>query len=385
MSKGASLSRIGYIKRLQRDRAVNSPGTDSAASRITLVVTPHPALLSMLKINASITTRARILLGSLAAINGLAWLLIWSVPGRREHAVLIAAGLAAYLFGLRHAVDADHIAAIDNTTRRLMRQNKRPIGVGLFFSLGHSTVVVLLCVALALSTAYVQRHLPQWRDAGSMIGTLISALFLYLIGAINLYALWELVQSYRKSRGGGSDASGADDSSDPLLGGGLIARLLRPLLRMIDHSWQMYFVGFLFGLGFDTASEVGILALSAKSGQSGLPFWTIMLLPLLFTAGMCLIDTLDGILMLGAYGWAFVQPRRKLLYNASVTLLSIATALIVGTVELMQVSADKTWLRGAVAHLAESVNLDNAGFWIIGLFAACWGISVLLNRRVARG
>ena len=337
----------------------------------------------MLQITDAITTRARLLLVSLAAVNALAWLLVWSASNCHQHALLIAAGFTAYLFGLRHAVDADHIAAIDNTTRRLMRQDKRPIGVGLFFSLGHSTVVVLLCVALALSTAYVQRHLPAWRDTGSVIGTLISAIFLYLIGAINLYALWELVQSYRNSRNGQKSESAGN--FDPLIGGGLIARLLRPLLRLIDHSWQMYFVGFLFGLGFDTASEVGILALSAKSGQSGLPFWTIMLLPLLFTAGMCLIDTIDGILMLGAYGWAFVQPQRKLLYNAGVTLLSIATALIVGTVELMQVSADKTWMRGSVARLAESINLDNAGFWIIGLFAACWGVSALLSRRLARG
>ncbi len=336
----------------------------------------------MLKITAAITMRARLLLGSLAAVNALAWLLIWSVPNRHQRALLMAAGLAAYLFGLRHAVDADHIAAIDNTTRRLMRQGKRPLGVGLFFSLGHSTVVVLLCVALALSTAYVQRHLPAWRETGSVVGTLVSAIFLYLIGAINLYALWELVKAYSSNRGG--HESGEIGNIDPVIIGGLFARLLRPLLRLIDHSWQMYFVGFLFGLGFDTASEVGILALSAKSGQSGLPFWTIMLLPLLFTAGMCLIDTLDGILMLGAYGWAYVQPRRKLLYNAGVTLLSIGTALIVGTIELLQVSADKVWLRGAFARAAESINLDSAGFWIIGLFAACWGVSALLSRRLAR-
>ena len=383
MSKGACGSRIGCIRQALVLSIGNTAGTRPDASSIRFLTALNRALPRMLNITAAIPTRARLLLGSLAAVNALAWLLIWSVPNRHQRALLIAAGLAAYLFGLRHAVDADHIAAIDNTTRRLMRQNKRPIGVGLFFSLGHSTVVILLCVALALSTAYVQRHLPAWRETGSVIGTLVSAVFLYLIGAINLYALWELAQSYRQSRSG--HVSGEAGNVDPVIIGGLITRLLRPLLRLIDHSWQMYFVGFLFGLGFDTASEVGILALSAKSGQSGLPFWTIMLLPFLFTAGMCLIDTLDGILMLGAYGWAYVQPQRKLLYNAGVTLLSIATALIVGTVELLQVSADKIWLRGAFARIADSINLDSAGFWIIGLFAACWAVSALLSRKVAQG
>ncbi len=316
-------------------------------------------------------TRAAFLIGSLAAVNVAAWLLTWRES--RSHGLLIGTGLAAYLFGLRHAVDADHISAIDNATRRLIQHGKRPISVGLWFSLGHSTVVTLLCAALALSAAYVHRHLTEWSAVGSVAGTVISATFLFIVGAINLRLLWSLWLSRRNSR------ATQELGVDPGVGGGLIARLLRPLLRLIDHGWQMYFVGFLFGLGFDTASEVGLLVLSARSGQTGLPLATILLLPLLFAAGMCLIDTLDGILMLGAYGWAFIEPERKFMYNVGVTLLSVLVAFAIGTGELVQIVPRPAWLHGRAAAICAVLRFDNAGYWIIGLFAAAWGVSLMLH------
>ena len=341
---------------------------------------------------AGVKTRAVGLLSCLVGVNVLVWLLTWGAAHRV--ASLAAAGLLAYGFGLRHAVDADHISAIDNTTRRLMQQGKRPLGVGFFFSLGHSTVVVLLCVALALSASYVQTHLPQWKNVGAVAGTLISSFFLYLIGVINLIVLWDLHRTYRvvkkngPAEGGGADEGTwppAPDRTGPAVdrtpgGRGLMTWLLRPLLRLIHHSWQMYFVGFLFGLGFDTATEVGILALSAKSGQSGVPFWVIMLLPALFTVGMCLIDTLDGILMLGAYGWAFIKPVRKLYYNMGITLLSVLVAFVVGTYELLQILEDKLSLKGKVWSLLGRLDFDNLGFVIVGTFVVGWGLSVLVYR-----
>ncbi len=321
--------------------------------------------------------RAGTLLALLLAANGLAWLLAWS--SSRLHLLLLGGAWLAYGFGLRHAVDADHISAIDNTTRRLLQRGKRPLGVGFFFSLGHSTVVVLLCAGLAFATSYVQRHLPQWQSVGGVIGTLISTVFLYLIGGINLYVLWDLVRTYRRRDGGPLRA--ADEDQGPR---GPIAHILRPLLRMVEHSWQMYFVGLLFGLGFDTATEVGILALSAKSGQVGTPFWVIMLLPLLFTVGMCLVDTLDGILMLRAYGWAFLQPSRKLGYNIVITAISVGVAFIVGTEEMLGVLADRHWLRGQAAAWISGISFDKVGYGIVALFAVVWGLAVLWNRRTAR-
>ena len=332
-------------------------------------------------LRSDVKVRAAALLTGLVSVNALVWLLTW---GAAHHVPsLAAAGLLAYGFGLRHAVDADHISAIDNTTRRLMQQGKRPVGVGFFFSLGHSTVVVLLCVALALSAAYVQTHLPQWKDAGGVVGTVISSrLSVRHRGDQSGRPVGVVSDLSDGNRQGGDDPAALDQT---LEGRGLMTRLLRPLLRLIHHSWQMYFVGFLFGLGFDTATEVGILALSAKSGQSGVPLWVILLLPALFTAGMCLVDTLDGILMLGAYGWAFVQPRRKLLYNLGITLLSVLVAFVVGTYELLQVLEGKFSLRGGFWRLLDRLPFDNLGFVIVGTFALGWGLSVLVYRLRQRG
>jgi high-affinity nickel-transport protein len=327
--------------------------------------------------------RGLILLGALGAINILLWIVTWKASHRyafllgHRHLSLLTAGAAwlAYGYGLRHAVDADHISAIDNTTRRLMQRGQKPIGVGLFFSLGHSSVVILLCAGLALATGYVQRHLPQWERAGSLAGTCVSTAFLYGIGILNLILLIDLARSYRRMRAGE-----AAESSDDTLPSGLLGRLLRPLLALVSRSWQMYFIGFLFGLGFDTATEIGVLALSARSGQAGVPFWAILLLPLLFTAAMSLVDTLDGLLMLGAYGWAYLEPSRKLLYNVGITALSVAVAFAVGTSELLQALTSSAWIRGPLAAFADRIPLDNAGYYIVGLFAALWALSWTIGR-----
>lgn len=326
--------------------------------------------------DTSTKTKISTILIALVAANVFLWLLVWSISGK--FLFLAATGWLAYGFGLRHAVDADHISAIDNTTRKLMQEGKRPVGVGFFFSLGHSTIVLSLCAALALSTAYVQKHLPQWQGVGGIVGTLVSASFLYVIGIINLIVLWNLVKTARDlSRGRNPEDQHMTDLLDQR---GLLGRLFKPVLNMVRHSWQMYFVGFLFGLGFDTASEVGILALSARSGQTGVPFWVIMLLPLLFMAGMCLIDALDGILMLGAYGWAFIQPIRKVYYNLSITLLSVLVAFVVGTYELLQIFQSEFSLRGKAWDFVLHWPFANLGYVIIGTFLLGWGVAVVVGK-----
>lgn len=259
-----------------------------------------------------------------------------------------------------------------------MQAGKRPIGVGFFFSLGHSTVVILLCAALALSSAYVQHHLHQWQSIGGFAGTLISGFFLYLIGLINLLVLVDLYKVQKRVRSG--ERRDDDDIDQFLNQRGLLGRLFRPILLMITSSWQMYLVGFLFGLGFDTATEVGLLALAARSGQSGLPFWSIMLLPMLFTAGMCLVDTADGILMLRAYGWAFITPVRKLYYNFSITALSVLVAFFVGTYELLQIVQQKFALQGQFWTLVVRMDSLPIGYMIIAAFIAAWAIFAVVQR-----
>ena len=327
-------------------------------------------------------TRITLLLTLLVAANLLFWLLTWSAS--HTYALLMSTGLLAYGFGLRHAVDADHISAIDNTTRKLMQEGKKPLGVGFYFSLGHSTVVVLLCAAVALSTNYVSQHMPQLKSVGGTVGTIISGCFLYLIGIINLVVMIDLFKAFKRA----ADGEEYDDLDvDRFLANrGLIGRFFRPLFRMVSASSHMYLIGFLFGLGFDTATEVGVLAIAAHPGQVGMPFWTIMLLPALFTVGMCLIDTADGILMLGAYGWAFIKPVRKLYYNLCITLLSVLVAFVVGTYELLQVIQDHFKLQGHFWDMVTRLNnFNNLGFIIIGAFLFGWLVSVLVYKRKKYG
>jgi high-affinity nickel-transport protein len=291
---------------------------------------------------------------------------------------LLGTAVLAYSFGLRHAVDADHISAIDNVTRKLMQEHKRPVAVGFFFSLGHSTIVVSLCVGLAIAAAFINKELPVWQDIGGLIGTIVSATFLYLIALINILVLWEIFRMFRRVRRG---EHYSEQNLDEFLNQrGLMGRFFRPLLRMTDRSWKMYPVGVLFGLGFDTATEVGILAIAATSGTKGLPIYLILLFPALFMAGMMLIDTTDSILMLGAYGWAFVKPIRKLYYNLNITLISVLVALIIGTIEVLSIIIDKAGLSGGIWDVIGALDLNTIGFIIVGIFLLSWAISTIIYK-----
>ena len=308
-------------------------------------------------------------------------LIVWGLALLSFSSSLFLLGLAvtAFSLGLRHAVDADHISAIDNVTRKLMQENKRPITVGFFFSLGHSTVVVALSVFIAV-TALAVKNFSNLQAIGGLIGTSVSALFLFAIAIINILVLWEIFQTFQKvKRGEGYDEQTLDEFLNQR---GLMARFFRPLLRMTDKSWKMYPIGVLFGLGFDTATEVGILSISAVLATKGLPIWSILLFPALFTAGMCLIDTTNSILMLGAYGWAFVKPVRKLYYNMNITLVSVLVALVVGVIEVLSIISSQLKLTGGIwdgiSNLSD--NFGVIGYVIIGIFVASWVISTIVYK-----
>jgi len=323
-------------------------------------------------------TRARVvgIYAFLIAVNIVLWAI--TIVSSTRYAFLLPTGLLAFSFGLRHAVDADHISAIDNVTRKLMQEGKRPVAVGFFFSLGHSTIVFGLCAALAAASVAVQRALPGLQNAGGLIGTLVSAVFLYLIAALNIVILWDVFKTFRSvTRGGVYDENVVEQF---LAQRGLLSRFFRPLFKMISNSWNMYPVGFLFGLGFDTASEVAILAISATSASKGVPFLYVMILPLLFTAGMSLADTTDGIMMLGAYGWAFIRPIRKLYYNLNITLISVLVAVIVGTIEVLGIIASELQLGGPFWSFISNLDFESLGFVIVGVFVVSWVTSTIIYR-----
>jgi len=315
----------------------------------------------------------------LIGANVAAWLWAWAAFAQRPS--LLGLALLAWVFGLRHAVDADHIAAIDNAVRKLMQDGQRPIGVGCYFSLGHSTVVVLVSVAVAAAAGSLHGRWDALQAVGGVIGTTVSAVFLLLIALANLAVLPGIWRSFRAvARGDGLD----QQALDTLLNGrGLLARLLRPVFRAISRSWHMYPVGFLFGLGFDTATEVGVLGIAATQAAQGVPAWHIMVFPALFTAGMSLIDTLDGVLMLGVYSWAFVRPIRKLWYNLTITAASVVVALVIGAVEALGLIGGELGLRGGIWAPIAALNDDmaNVGFLVIGIFLLVWGISAAIYRR----
>jgi high-affinity nickel-transport protein len=303
---------------------------------------------------------------------------VWGalVLSSAKYGLLLGLAPVAYGFGLRHAVDPDHIAAIDNATRKLMQDGKRPVAVGFFFSLGHSTVVFALSVVVAISAAFVRTNLPQMKNVGGVIGTSVSGLFLLIIAIINLIVLTDIYRTWRQVvRGGTYDDKKLDEY---LSNRGLLARLFRPMLKVVTNSWNMYVIGLLFGLGFDTASEVGILGMSATAGAGGMPAWFILLLPLLFVAGMSLIDTTDGVAMLGAYSWAYVRPVRKLYYNMNITLISVMIALFIGGIEVMQVINTETGVTVGPIGWAANISFGHLGYYIIGIFIVSWAVSVLV-------
>ena len=298
--------------------------------------------------------------GAVAFLHALGWgLFLYYSPA---NPALAGLGALAYTFGLRHAFDADHIAAIDNTTRTFLAQGKRSLGVGFFFSLGHSTIVFALAGGLALATGTVDSALPGFRDYGGYVGAGVSGTFLWIIGILNLLVLLDIVRIFRDMRRGSYDRERLEQR---LLDRGLMNRFfIGRLARRITKSWQMYPLGVLFGIGFDTASEIALLALAAGVATHHVPFLAVVSLPLLFAAGMSLMDTVDGAFMSHAYGWAFSNPVRKIFYNISVTSLSVAVALVIGTIELLQVWG---WLGG--------LDFALVGYDVVGLFALTWALS----------
>jgi high-affinity nickel-transport protein len=283
-----------------------------------------------------------------------------------------AIGLLAYTLGLRHAFDVDHIAAIDNTVRKLVQQKKNPLGVGFYFSLGHSSVVFLMAAATVLSVQWAQRELPWMQNIGGVIGATVSGSFLVIIGIINLLILLNLYQLFRKYRKGLHD----EDEFEKLLNSrGFFARIIGPLYKFINKSWHVYPLGFLFGLGFDTASEVALLAISAGAVKQSLSFVGILSLPVLFAAGMSMMDTADGMFMTKAYKWAFSTPIRKLYYNLTVTTIAVVAALIIGGIELGQVLSEEIGLEGKFWSWLQELDFGAMGYILVGLFVVAWAIS----------
>jgi len=306
-------------------------------------------------------------------------------------------GLLAYTFGLRHAFDADHIAAVDNTTRKLLTDNamretagippsriRRPLSVGFWFSLGHSTIVFGLAVLLSLGVkalaAPVENDNSTLHSVTGVIGASVSGVFLWVLGIVNLAVLLGIVKVFREMRTGRFNEQQLEEQLNRR---GLMNRLLNGLTKSVRKPWQIYPIGLLFGLGFDTATEVGLLVLAGGAAAFNLPFYAVLVLPILFAAGMCLADTVDGVFMNAAYSWAFAKPVRKVFYNITITAISVAVALIIGSIELLGVLADQAKINsGPIAAIA-GINLDYAGYGIVALFLASW-LAALLVWRLGR-
>lgn len=315
---------------------------------------------------------------ALVAANVMAW--GWAFSLFHAQPVMLGTALLAWGLGLRHAVDADHIAAIDNVTRKMMQEGKRPISVGLWFAIGHSGIIAIASATIALTTRALS-GLDAFKDFGSVVATTVSALFLLIIAGMNLSILRSALRAFRHVRGGGAYAPGDMD----MLGGsgrGMLSRLFGPMFRLVSQPWHMAPLGFLFGLGFDTATEVAILGMSAGQAANGVSIGTVLVLPTLFATGMALIDSVDGVLMLGAYEWAFVKPVRKLYYNITVTLISAIVAIAIGGIEAMALIGNRLGLTGGPWGLAKdlSENFNGLGFAIIALFIACWAVSFAIYR-----
>jgi nickel/cobalt transporter (NiCoT) family protein len=293
----------------------------------------------------------------------------------------VGIGVTAYTLGMRHAFDADHIAAIDNTTRKLMHDGQRPLAVGFFFSLGHSTVVFGLAVLLATGVKAVVG--PVEDDASALhhftglLGTGVSAFFLYLIAILNVIILVGILRVFARLRGGDFDEA---ELENHLNSRGLINRFLGRFTNSITKSWHCYPVGLLFGLGFDTATEIALLVLAGTSAAAGLPWYAILCLPVLFTAGMCLLDTIDGSFMNFAYGWAFANPIRKIYYNITITALSVAVALLIGSVEVLGLFAEQFGWRGGFWRWVSGLDLNMVGYFVVGMFVATWAVALLIWR-----
>ena len=291
----------------------------------------------------------------------------------------IGLGLTAYTLGMRHAFDADHIATIDNTTRKLMSEGKRPVSVGFWFSLGHSTIVFALVALLALGVralaGQVENDSSLLQRITGVVGTAVSGVFLYIIGIINLVILIGIIKVFRKMRQGAYDEKSLEEQ---LNSRGFMNKILSGATKTVTKPWQMYPIGVLFGLGFDTATEVGLLVLAGGAAAFALPWYAILTLPILFAAGMSLLDTIDGCFMNFAYGWAFSKPVRKVYYNITVTGLSVAVALIIGTIELVSILTEKTGVTSGPLAAIANINLDYVGYAIVLLFVLTWLIAITI-------
>jgi len=310
----------------------------------------------------------------IGALHALGWGLYLHYAA--AYPQIVGLGFVAYMFGLRHAFDADHIAAVDDTVRYMLQKGRQPLAVGFFFSLGHSTIVLGLAVAIAVSAAAVKTHLPELQNMGAVIGAGVSGTFLWIIGILNLLVLLDILKIWRIAKSGTHDHAHLEGL---LQKRGLLNRLFGGRLQqLMNHSWQMYPLGLLFGLGFDTASEVGLLAMTAGASAGNLPVPAVLCLPILFAAGMTVMDTTDGVLMTKAYHWAFINPLRRIFYNITTTGLSIAVALLVGSVELLQVFIGLLGLHGRVFDAIASLDFGVLGYLIVGMFMLAWGLSFAL-------
>jgi len=339
-----------------------------------------PRFLRSLVSDEPASTKARViaLYILLAAFNLAAW--CWAFMAFHRFPVLLGTAFLAYSFGLRHAVDADHIAAIDNVTRKLMQQGKRPVVVGLMFSLGHSTIVIVGSIAIAATALALQHRIDAVREIGGVIGTLVSALFLFGIALVNLIVLRSVLRSFMRVRRG---EPYVEEDFDLLLGSrGFLSRLFRPMFNLIRCSWHMYPLGLLFGLGFDTATEIGLLGISAAEASKGLSLWSVLVFPVLFAAGMSLIDSTDNILMLGAYGWAYVKPIRKLYYNITITAVSVVVAFAVGGIEALGLWSGRLHPKGLFWDMINTLNgnFGLLGYGIVGLFVLSWIVSIAVYK-----
>ncbi len=316
------------------------------------------------------------LYGFVAILHGLGWALFLYYAA--QYPALVGLGFVAYMFGLRHAFDADHIAAIDDTVRFMLQKGRIPLAVGFSFSLGHSSVVFALALAITFAATAVKQALPAMQGMGSIIGTGVSAAFLLIIGIINLFVLLDILKVWQQARTGRHNHEHLEEL---LARRGFMNRMFGGRLQsFITASWQMYLVGFLFGLGFDTASEVGLLAMTGGAAAGNLPLPAILSLPILFAAGMSLMDTSDGVLMCKAYNWAFMNPLRKIIYNITTTTLSITVALLIGGIEVIQVLGSALDLRGPFFMAFRQLDFGGLGYLIVGLFICAWVLSWLVWR-----
>lgn len=293
----------------------------------------------------------------------------------KTYFALAGLGIVGLVLGLQHGVDADHISAIDNTTRKLLQEGKRPLTVGLWFSLGHSTLVVVLIAALTIATEQVTKAIPTFQTTGAAIGTLASGAFLFLIGIVNVVVVLEVYKIFKGLRQGKLTEADCDAALNKK---GFLNTKIGKLFKIVEHPWQMYFVGLLFGLGFETASQAALVALSVGLGvSSNVPIWMILIVPIMFTAGMVLVDTSDGISMRLAYGWAFLKPMRKIFYNLTLTIISVLVAFLVGGIELFQVLSGEFGWTGVFWQILDNLNFEMLGFGIVGLFIVSWLVAMV--------